>query len=71
MHKSVYRYMKEANSLFDNWPLTWQRRQDLNLRPLGYEPNDMRFCSFRTRPHVLRSGHAVMARVLSGSSYVD
>jgi len=37
-------YMPEAPSPFGRGPLALVAGQALNLRPLGYEPNDVRLC---------------------------
>ena len=36
-----------------SWPLIWLREKDLNLRPLGYEPNELPDCSIARQSMII------------------
>ena len=41
----VFSSVKNKNTWYITICFNWQRGQDLNLRPLGYEPNELPNCS--------------------------
>ncbi len=41
----LHRNKKNAAGVRGAWDFSWLRGKDLNLRPLGYEPNELPDCS--------------------------
>ena len=51
----IFRYKKVDRFHLESVNLSWLRGQDLNLRPSGYEPDELPDCSTPRYPMLLRA----------------